>query len=142
VRLLGAADAQRQAVGYVRSPINQSDYNGTIEQARAQLGQDAFATCWAEGHKLTLDEVVEYATRARGERKRSSSGWTSLTPTEERVVELVMEGLTNPQIAARLFITRGTLKVHLEHIFKKLAVSTRTELATLAIRHTSDEPLR
>ena len=76
---------------------------------------------------------LAYASRARGERKRPSSGWSSLTPTEARVVELVTEGLTNPQIAEKMFIASGTVKVHLSHVFAKLGVSTRTELTRRAL---------
>ena len=78
--------------------------------------------------------MVEYVTRARGERKRPSAGWDSLTPTELRIVGLVATGLTNPQIAERMFIARGTVKVHLSHVFSKLGVSTRAELAALATK--------
>ena len=48
--------------------------------------------------------------------------------TELRIVALVATGLTNPQIAERMFIARGTVKVHLGHVFAKLGVSTRAEL--------------
>jgi DNA-binding NarL/FixJ family response regulator len=50
------------------------------------------------------------------------------------VVRLVTEGLTNPQIGERLFVSRGTVKTHLAHVFAKLGVSTRAELATEATR--------
>ena len=69
-----------------------------------------------------------------GERKRPPKGWESLTLTELRIVALVSAGLTNPQIAERMFIARGTVKVHLSHVFVKLGVSTRTELAAQAMR--------
>ena len=59
---------------------------------------------------------------------------SSLTPTELRVVALVATGLTNPQIAERMFIARGTVKVHLGHVFAKLGVSTRAELAGQATK--------
>jgi len=98
------------------------------------LGHDAFEQHWSETAALPLGEMIEYVTRARGERKRPSAGWASLTPTEVRVVTLVAEGLTNPQIAERMFIARGTVKVHLSHIFAKLDVSTRSELATHAAK--------
>jgi DNA-binding NarL/FixJ family response regulator len=78
--------------------------------------------------------MIEYVSRARGERKRPTVGWNSLTPTELRIVALVAAGLTNPQIAERMFIARGTVKVHLSHIFAKLAVATRAELATQATK--------
>ena len=66
-----------------------------------------------------------------------SHGWASLTPTELQVVDLVAEGLTNPQIAERLFMGRATVKTHLEHVFTKLGVHTRAELAAQAARRPS-----
>jgi DNA-binding NarL/FixJ family response regulator len=53
------------------------------------------------------------------------------------VVELVAQGLTNPQIGERMFIARGTVKVHLSHIFAKLDIATRAELAADATRRTA-----
>jgi DNA-binding CsgD family transcriptional regulator len=80
---------------------------------------------------LSLDEAVAYARRTRGARGRPSSGWASLTPTEEQVVALAVEGLSNPAIGERLFISRGTVKTHLAHVYAKLGVANRTELASL-----------
>jgi DNA-binding CsgD family transcriptional regulator len=57
-----------------------------------------------------------------------------VTPAELGVVRLVAEGLTNPEIARRLFITRNTVKVRLRNIFAKLDVTTRAELAAQAAR--------
>ncbi len=57
-------------------------------------------------------------------------GTAGLTPTERQVVELVCRGLTNPQIAAELFIEHSTVRWHLKNVFRKLGVRTRTELAT------------
>jgi DNA-binding CsgD family transcriptional regulator len=80
----------------------------------------------------TLDEAVAYARRARTSRSRPSTGWASLTPTEVEVVGLAADGLANPEIAARLFMSRNTGKTHLSHVYAKLGVTNRTELATLA----------
>ncbi|NIK62219.1 helix-turn-helix transcriptional regulator [Kribbella shirazensis] len=80
---------------------------------------------------LSLDEAVAYARRTRGARGRPSSGWASLTPTEEQVVALAVEGLSNPEIGERLFMSRGTVKTHLAHVYAKLGVANRTELASL-----------
>jgi DNA-binding CsgD family transcriptional regulator len=60
------------------------------------------------------------------------SGWDSLTPIERDVVRLIGEGLKNDEIAARLFISRNTVKTHLVHIYRKLAINSRTELAARA----------
>ena len=61
-------------------------------------------------------------------------GWDSLTKAELRVVGLVTEGLTNPQIAQRLFVSAQTVKTHMKNVFRKLGVSSRAELAALAAR--------
>jgi len=65
---------------------------------------------------------------------RPRSGWDSLTETERRVVALVSEGLTNPQIASRMYISAQTVKTHMKNVFRKLDVSTRSELAALSVR--------
>ena len=134
LRCFGAAHAARADIG-LATPAPVVD---TIESWRAtfvgMLRADAVEEYWGEGAALGLDEVVEYVSRARGERKRPSAGWASLTPTERRVVDLVSEGLTNPQIAEKMFVARGTVKVHVSHIFAKLGLSNRAELAALATR--------
>jgi predicted ATPase/DNA-binding CsgD family transcriptional regulator len=132
VRLLAASDAARTAMGYPRPPIDQPDHEATLARFCTALGDDEIATAWAEGTALSLDDAVAYARRSRGARKRPSTGWASLTPTELDVVRLVAEGLTNPEIGARLFVSRATVKTHLSHVYAKLGVSNRTELAALA----------
>jgi DNA-binding CsgD family transcriptional regulator len=133
-RLLGAASTLRDGMGLARWPDDQSGFDTDVANARMGLGEDAFDAAWAEGAALTLDDAVAYASRARGERKRPSTGWASLTPTELEVVKLVAKGLTNPEIGERLFIGRGTVKNHLAHIFTKLGFTTRSELAAEATR--------
>ena len=98
-----------------------------------EMGTEAFEALKAGAAQIEWDEIVEYVSRARGKRGRPLSGWESLTPTERRVVSLVVEGLTNPQIAERMFIARGTVKIHLAHVFDKLGVTSRTQLATEAL---------
>ena len=72
---------------------------------------------------MSIEEAIAYAQRGRGERKRPSSGWESLTPAELDVVRLVAEGLTNKDVAARLFISPRTVQAHLAHVFAKLGVT-------------------
>lgn len=72
----------------------------------------------------------------RGERgERPVTGWDALTPTELIVTRLAAQGLTNPEIGERLFVSRRTVQTHLSHVFAKLGVTSRVELATLAIHH-------
>jgi DNA-binding CsgD family transcriptional regulator len=58
-------------------------------------------------------------------------GWERLTDTEARVAELVAQGLTNRQVAAKVFMSRHTVDTHLRHIFRKLAIASRVQLAGL-----------
>jgi DNA-binding CsgD family transcriptional regulator len=84
--------------------------------------------------------AVAVAARGRGPRTRPPTGWDSLTPAERDVVRLVAEGLTNPEIGRRLFVSRNTAKTHLSHVYRKLGVSNRTELARLAAAHLDTQP--
>ena len=133
VRVLYAAGSARAKTGLPRGTDQQRAYDSTAANLRRALGETAFDRAAAEGARLALDQGVEYARRARGRRGRPATGWSSLTPTELEVVRLVAEGLTNPQIGARLFMSRGTVKTHLSHVFTKLDTANRTELAAAAI---------
>jgi len=133
-RLLAAADAIRQPLQYLTPGFtaNRQAAARATRQARHNLGDDHFTQAWKEGEVLTLDDAVAYAARKGGGRKRPATGWASLTPAELEVVRLATEGLRNEAIARRLFIARGTVKVHLSHIFAKLSISSRAELAAQA----------
>jgi DNA-binding CsgD family transcriptional regulator len=71
----------------------------------------------------------------RGTRRRPQHGWSSLTPTEQTVARLVAEGLSNPQIGDRLYVSRRTVQTHLSHVFTKLDISARSQLAAETARH-------
>jgi DNA-binding CsgD family transcriptional regulator len=133
-RLLGAAQALRDAIGLRMYPLGPAPYDRDLALVRAGLGSEAFEAARAEGATMSWQEAVAYATRGRGERKRPSSGWASLTPTELQVVKLVAQGLTNRDIAARLFVERSTVMTHLNHVFRKLGFSKRAEVAAEAVR--------
>lgn len=68
----------------------------------------------------------------RGRRGRPRVGWESLTTTELRVVALVASGLTNAEVARRLYVSRHTVESHLSHVFSKLGLTSRVELAVQA----------
>jgi DNA-binding CsgD family transcriptional regulator len=102
---------------------------------RSALDRDELDRAWDEGAALSTDEVIAYAVRGHAGRKRPASGWTSLTPTERDVVRLVAEGLTNRDVGARLFISPRTVQTHLTHIYAKLGVTSRVQLAQEAACH-------
>jgi DNA-binding CsgD family transcriptional regulator len=131
-RLLGAAQRARSDLGLVRWEPDALEFQELERALDRQLGTDAYTAARAEGAAIPLDDAIGWARRARGKRKRPSSGWAALTPTELQVIELIAEGLTNPRIAERMFVTRATVKSHLIHIFQKLDVGSRAELAAIA----------
>ena len=98
------------------------------------MGQNDFDVAWAEGAALSTEEAIAYARRGRGERKRPSTGWASLTPAELDVVRLVSAGLGNKDIATRLFISPRTVETHLTHVYTKLGLASRVQLAQEAAR--------
>ncbi|MCA1843598.1 MAG: LuxR C-terminal-related transcriptional regulator, partial [Actinobacteria bacterium] len=131
-RLYGAAHSLRESTGQTRWPLDRPAYEGDLTRIRDGLGEEQFDRAWSEGAALSLKEVVSYASRARGERKRPRSGWAALTPTELEVTALAGQGLTNPQIGQRLFISAGTVRIHLSHIYAKLGIANRAQLAAEA----------
>jgi DNA-binding CsgD family transcriptional regulator len=133
-RLFGAAGALRQRMGAVRFKIWDAGYESSVAALRTTLGEQDFAAAWAEGASFSTDEAIAYAQRGRGERKRPTSGWASLTPAEHDVVRLVSEGLANKDIATRLFVSPRTVQAHLTHVYTKLGLTSRVQLVREAAR--------
>jgi predicted ATPase/DNA-binding CsgD family transcriptional regulator len=133
-RILGAARQVWADLGFVPWPHQRQETDSLEARVREALGAEAFELALAEGQALTADEAVAYVRRARGERKRPSTGWASLTPTELEVARRAASGLTNPEIAEQMFISRVTVRTHMSHIFAKLGMKTRSELAAEVTR--------
>ncbi len=125
-RILASAESARSTLPYCFRFPHRSTY---VAAAHAAVVSDSG---WAEGLTMTLSDAVAVAQRMRGERTRPLNGWASLTPTELAVVHEVAAGLSNPEIAAKLFMSRATVKTHLSHTYAKLGFRSRTELATAA----------
>lgn len=134
-RLAGAASSARRRIGY-RIPL--VVHLIAVDPLAKRLS-DEHAEAFEEGGHLDLDGAVAFARRMRGERNRPAFGWASLTPTERQVADLAAEGATNAQIAQRLLIRPATVKTHLTHVFAKLGVANRTELAHRSAHTGTDE---
>jgi predicted ATPase/class 3 adenylate cyclase/DNA-binding CsgD family transcriptional regulator len=134
-RLFGAAGEARQRMGAVRFRFYRAGADTSLMMLRKALDDSEFNAAWAEGTALSTDAAITYAQRGRGERKRPASGWGSLTPTELDVARLVKEGLANKDIAARLFVSPRTVQTHLTHVYTKLGLTSRVQLAQEAARH-------
>lgn len=70
--------------------------------------------------------------------RRSRQGWDALTPAEVKVVGLVARGMSNPQIAAQLFLSRRTVQTHVSHILAKLNLQSRIDIAREASQRTAE----
>jgi DNA-binding CsgD family transcriptional regulator len=92
-------------------------------RAALETFEDLGAEPWAERARQEL--------RASGEtaRRRDTAALPDLTPAERQIAGLVREGLSNRDIATRLFVSPRTVDFHLRNVFAKLGVSSRTELA-------------
>ena len=137
-RLFGAADAARQHMGLVRFKILDEGDEATIAGVRDALGAADFDAAWAQGAALSITESIAYAQRGRGERNRARSGWGSLTRAELDVVKRVSEGLGNKEVASQLFISPRTVQAHLTHVYTKLGLTSRVQLAKEAAKQGSD----
>ena len=122
-------------MGAARFEIHQTDYEASIAVLRTALGDSDFEASWSEGAALSIDDAISYARRGHGGRKRPTTGWWSLTPTELDVVRLISEGLATKDIAARLFVSPRTVQTHLTHVYGKLGLTSRVQIAQEAARH-------
>lgn len=134
------------------------DHAGTCEDAAAVL---AFAGRTSEAQDLLLEALdahermgaTSWAARTRaslrelgvrhgvhGPRARPETGWDSVTQAERGIAVLVAEGLTNREIAARLYISPHTVNTHLRHLFQKLGVSSRAGLTAITVRRHQQVP--
>jgi predicted ATPase/DNA-binding CsgD family transcriptional regulator len=156
-RLFGAADGLREAAGVTLPPPHRAAHDARVGAARATLRPEVFASAWAAGRAMSLDQAVRYALRdadpddagAQGDagvagdppaahaadpaRRSARARGAPLTPREREVAALVARGLTNRQVAEALVITEGTAGSHVEHILAKLGFRTRAQIAAWAV---------
>jgi DNA-binding CsgD family transcriptional regulator len=116
---------------------------GHADRARPLLGRAAsiYEQLGAARDLARAEAALRQAGIQRGRRvarSRPQFGWPSLTPTERSVAGLVAEGLSNPQIGQRLYISGRTVQTHLAHIFTKLDISARAQLAAEVTRQQRD----
>jgi DNA-binding CsgD family transcriptional regulator len=106
-----------EALGAYRSFDARRDEHRALRRFRGQEQPEAVKV-----------EIVEYRTD-RSKPGAGSGGWESLTKAEAKMADLVAKGLSNPEIARRLFISRRTVQSHVSHALEKLGLSSRVELA-------------
>jgi len=104
------------------------------DRARAAFTEavEVYADLGAEADVARLQAEFRTHGIRRGphaKHRRARSGWESLTATEIKIAAFVEEGLSNPEIAARLLLSRRTVATHVSHILKKLDVNSRIDIA-------------
>jgi pimeloyl-ACP methyl ester carboxylesterase/DNA-binding CsgD family transcriptional regulator len=127
------SDAKAMARGITGARLVElagSDHLPWVGDASGVLS--AIAQFVAEVSGTPAGRVAAPAARPR----RPAAGWQALTDAERRVAVVVAEGLNNREVAERLYLSRYTVETHLKHVFAKLGVSSRAELAALAPRNT------
>jgi DNA-binding NarL/FixJ family response regulator len=96
---------------------------------RKRAAREALGEALGELERLGAAVWTERARRELARIGGRSPATGELTPSERRVAELVAEGRTNREVAAALFLTERTVETHLTHVYAKLGVRSRTELA-------------
>jgi predicted ATPase/DNA-binding CsgD family transcriptional regulator len=138
-RLHGAADQALADLGHALQPLEARLADLDRQRLRAAMGAQAFEAEYAAGRTLDLAQVLaELGPKdaAAGQARVAVSGEavTALTPRELDVLKLVAQGLSNPDIARRLFLSEHTVHRHLANILRKLSLSSRAAAAAWGTR--------
>ena len=141
--LWGATEAQREATHLYQTPSYQQDYAAHITKAREALGEKPFAAAWEQGRRLTLEEAIDLGLSSTAQTESPAASnppndhnlLFDLTPREMEVLRLLATGLTDSQIGAQLFLSRRTVSTHLQSIYRKIQVSSRSAATRFALEH-------
>jgi predicted ATPase/DNA-binding CsgD family transcriptional regulator len=130
LRLLGAADTLRGAIGAGADPWWGGWLTRSLAAARAKLPHGRAEAALSHGRLLTAQGALACALGAEPTAAAPPArAARSLTPREQQVAALVMQGLTNRQIATRLHLSERTVARHLDNIRTGLDLHTRAEIA-------------
>jgi DNA-binding CsgD family transcriptional regulator/tetratricopeptide (TPR) repeat protein len=140
---LAAASAQRVVLATPLPPGRRPVVERATAAARAARGDHRFAAAWAEGVVMPLDQAVAAAVAAaasvesprQGTAPASRSVVAGLTAREMEVLCEIAARKSNAEIAESLYISLRTVTTHIQNIFGKLGVNSRTAAAVFAIRH-------
>ena len=144
--LLAAASALRDSTALPPDETDRAAVNDDVERARDALGPVRFTTAWNHGREMSFERVADLASTpsvhppSTSDDRQPPRG-SQLTRREREVAELIGQGLTNPQIAERLFISPGTVRGHVEQILGKLGQTSRVQVATWVVADRGAKPV-
>ena len=131
--LLGACEMLRGRIGAELSPFTRQLVEAARAQAQAALGETRFKKAFDAGAHLDRDEAVGLAIGTKVDRDpaptRDRTGHP-LGKREQEVAELIAVGLSNKEIASRLFLSERTVETHVYNILNKLGVNSRVSIAS------------
>ena len=138
-RLWGAEEALLEMieVGVHTYVPDRSHHQSRVAAARARLGEEEFEAAWTEGRTMSTEQAIERALD-RSTTPATASHVTypaGLSAREVEILRLVASGLTNAEVAERLFLSSRTVNWHLTSIYRKLGSHSRTEAARFASEH-------
>jgi non-specific serine/threonine protein kinase len=135
LRLTAAVDRLSREFSLSTWPLRVSQLKESSEGIRKKLGPRKSEAIWNEGQAMNHAEALEYGLGETGQAAEPETEGGPLSRREREVAAMVAAGMTNKQIAQRLFIAERTAEGHVERIRNKLGVRSRTEVATWAVAH-------
>jgi NarL family two-component system response regulator LiaR len=118
---------QAGAIGYLLKNVSADDLEAAIREAHA--GRSTLAP-------EAIQALIQVEPASQMQEEDVAEAF-ELTPREQEVLALMIEGLTNPEIAERLVVSRSTAKAHVSNILSKMGVSNRAEAIALALQYNS-----
>jgi DNA-binding NarL/FixJ family response regulator len=139
---VGLQERHRAPAGRPAAPDERASYDQLAAALRAALKAEQFSAAWAAGQSLPIEDAITlaHAVLAVAEAPSTPSAEASpaspygLTARELQVLRLLTDGLSDREIAERLFISPHTVMRHVAGVLAKLGVNSRTAAATLAVR--------
>ena len=138
VRLMGLADRFEERTGAPLTPHIRRDHDRAVRMLKDGVGAERFATIQASVSNAEPAGEISAAlalTRHKASEKASALAGPGLTPREREVLRMMASGQSNQEIADVLFLSLGTVKVHVTHILAKLGVTSRAAATDYAHRH-------
>src|SRR5829696_6940962 len=137
VRLLGAATTLRASISLVPWVAERLEVERTLALARSALSRSTFDESWRAGQRLTLEQATAEALELTQDPAMVAVPVTpyNLTRRERDVLALLCQRLTDPEIAAQLFISPRTASSHVANVLGKLGVANRRDAAEFAKSH-------